>query len=883
MKLRDRWNLNSLRGSPTVRIGMLLSLFLALFVMSYMLVSWAVNAKKHDSVDINLAGRQRMLAQKYAREINLVLIGMAASDWEMVISQKRNAEETAELFEITLHAFLEGGHVQIGFSSPKTVYLPPVKAPHIREQLKQIGREWGKLKKSALIALRSDSKSLANNKYTARLQTQADTTVVEMDNVVILLQQESNAKLEKIRAYQPLMLGVGCLLFISILTFISLKIVHPREQAEKRLKASERRFASVVKSANDAIIVANRSGEIVLWNEAAGRIFGFTIDEIMGQSLTHIMPDHFKKRHGGGINRFIETGNPTITRGKLELEGLRKDGRKIPIELSLASWKTEEDRFFTIIIRDITERKCAEEELKQAWQQAKHSNIIKSEFLAHMSHEIRTPMNGIIGFVNILMENSLTKEQTELLEIINKSANNLMAIINNILDISKVESDKLILEEVDFDIEVLIHDVCSLVKFNTDERNTEIFVDVEDIPTMLSGDPTRLRQIITNLVGNACKFTKSGEIVLKVSLLEEEKLVYLQFAVHDTGIGIPKEKLEIIFNPFTQEDSSTTRKFGGTGLGLAISKKLSELMGGKMWVESKLGEGSTFYFTAKFKKTASHSKMTIPIKPKELSGKQAIIVDGNKTALNIITRMVNNFGMNPITFKEVEPAIEYLKTCERLPDVGIIGVIMPQINDLELRKLVQKDNRFSQVPMIAHTSNSTPGDSNLCRKAGFAGYLPKPTQKLSLLSVLRSVLGVEGNKKEKIVTQHSAKEDILKNTYILVVEDNKVNQKLIIRMLEKWGCKVDVADDGLIAVEKLKNEHDYSLAFMDIQMPNMDGLEAAKKIRQTGNKIPIIAMTANAMTGDKEICLKAGMNDYLSKPIKKEDVIAKIQQWCEWL
>jgi len=509
---------------------------------------------------------------------------------------------------------------------------------------------------------------------------------------------------------------------------------------------------------------------------------------------------------------------------------------------------------------------------------AEEANRTKSEFLANMSHEIRTPMNGIIGFSNILMEDNPTAEQAEALEIIRNSANNLLGIINDILDISKVESCKLTLEEVVFDIDMLIYDVCNIVKFKATEKDNEVIADVDGIPATLSGDPTRLRQIITNLMGNACKFTKSGEIVLKVSLLKEEGgLVELKFAVHDTGIGIPEDKLDIIFDPFSQADGSTTRKFGGTGLGLAISRKLSEMMDGRMWVESKHGKGSTFYFTAKFKKAASHTT-AVPIRLKEVLGKQAIVVDDNKTALKIITRMVKEFGVDYIPFDGVVPAIEYLKTCERLPDFGIIDMMMPEIDGLGFMKLIQEDNKLSQIPMIIHTSNSTSGLPSVCKKAGFAGYLPKPAQKQSLLNVICSVLGVR-EKKEKIVTQYSANEDILKNTYVLLAEDNKINQKLIVKVLEKLGCKVDIADDGLIAIEKLKNFDGYNLVFMDMQMPNMDGLKATKEIRKTGNKIPIIAMTANVMKGDREACIEAGMNAYLPKPIRKEDVIAKIEEW----
>jgi len=549
------------------------------------------------------------------------------------------------------------------------------------------------------------------------------------------------------------------------------------------------------------------------------------------------------------------------------------------IEIPYISRKDEIGQLAKTFNTMVKELAQADSEIRNAWYEAKEASRIKTEFLANMSHEIRTPMNGIIGFSDILIESDITEEQKESLDIIKNSADSLLEIINDILDISKVESGKLTLEKVEFDIEVLIYDVCKLIKFKASDKNIEVLADVGDFSTLLSGDPTRLRQILTNLMGNACKFTEFGEIGLNVSLLKDEGgQIDLKFAVHDTGIGIPEDKLDLIFNPFIQADGSTTRKFGGTGLGLAISKKLSEMMGGEMWVESKLGKGSTFYFTAKFKKAPYDSKIAIPINPRELFEKQAIIVDDNKHVLNIILRMLKGFGVTPIVFERAKPAIEYLRSCEKLPDFGIIDMMMPEMDGLGFMELIQRDAKLSKIPFIIHSSNSTPGDSDLCKKAGFAGYLPKPTQKQVLLKLICSILGVR-EKEEEIVTQYSVNEDVLKNTRILVVEDNLINQKLIVKMLSKLSCKVDIAGDGLIAIEKLKGCSDYDLVFMDMQMPNMGGVDATKKIREFGNKVPIIAMTANAMKGDKDICMEAGMNDYLSKPIKKEDVIAKIAEW----
>jgi len=534
-------------------------------------------------------------------------------------------------------------------------------------------------------------------------------------------------------------------------------------------------------------------------------------------------------------------------------------------------------------------------EMEKAKTTAEKANETKSNFLANMSHEIRTPMNGIMGFTNILMESSPTEEQMEFLEIIQRSANNLLGIINDILDISKVEAEKLTLEEVEFEVEDIIYEVCNLINLKV-YKGTEVFADVGNIPTTLLGDSTRLRQAITNLMGNACKFTKSGEIVLKVSLLNEgDKVVELQFAVRDTGVGISEDKISLIFKPFTQEDNSVTRKFGGTGLGLSISQKFSELMGGKMWVESKKGEGSVFYFTAKFKKVASCT--ATPLKSTELYGKHAIVLDDSKTSLEITGRMLQEFCVTHETFNAAENAIEYLKKCEKLPDFGIVDMTMPEIDGLEFMKIIQKDARLSKIPMILHITDSVPGFSDVCSKAGYANCLPKLVSKQSLLNVICSVVDGKGSKKELITTkeeiittEHSVKkervisknnpnEEKLKGTYILVAEDNKINQKLMVKMLTKLGCEVDIAENGLLALNKLEEGNSYDLVFMDMQMPEMDGITASREIRSVGIDIPIIAMTANAMKGDRKSCIEAGMSDYLAKPIKKDDVIERIQKW----
>jgi CheY-like chemotaxis protein len=581
--------------------------------------------------------------------------------------------------------------------------------------------------------------------------------------------------------------------------------------------------------------------------------------------------------------------------------------------------------------------------------------MAKSGFLANMSHEIRTPMNGILGFADLLLEEELTIEQREAAETIKKSGENLLILINNILDLSKVESKKIELETIPFNLESLILDVGELVRTNIGEKPVEINCQIGDIQTNLLGDPTRLRQIITNLTGNAIKFTHDGEIVIGVTTeKEDEEEVTLKFYIRDTGIGIPQDMVETIFESFTQADGSTTREYGGTGLGLTISKRFAQLMGGDMWAQSPVdcqlpiedcrlndnktvsknqnnhqssivnrqsmgGPGSVFYFTAIFKKDLKSSKQPAPLNIDALKGKPILIVDDNETALTVASEIVKRAGMVPILAKSGEEALDLLKgkslvtghsslendeTNDHFPEVALIDIVLPGISGHELASKISTLTS-GETKMIALSGNLFAGASVESKNAGFSGFIPKPVRPKVLTDLIRTVLGAGEKQPEDIVTQHSVKEAISHDIKILYAEDNKVNQLLGKKMFKRMGYNnTQIVPDGLEAVNRVKENSHYDIIFMDIQMPNMGGLEATEEIRKWETKltahssqliekddkpatrnpqptthIPIVALTANAMKGDREMCIEAGMDDYLTKPFKREDIQGMISKW----
>ena len=803
-----------------------------------------------------------------------------------------------------------------------------------------------------------------------------------------------------------------------ILLFSTVRDVTARAQAEAALRESESRFRAVMESPQMAIVLADDRGNILSWNSAAGVVFGYREQEVVGKSLSILMPEMYREAHLEGVERYRTSREGHVIGELLQLVGSRKDGTEFPLEISISTWEgpegqllagiihdisdraraeeslresegkfralfeqsadaiyitsregefvdvnramldlfgyTREEidavgaedfysnpadrgefqralredgyvRDFPIIsrrkdgttihtldstvtqygpdgeivgyqgiIRDITERVRADEALRRAKDetdeanrhleiaidearelalQAESASTAKSAFLANMSHEIRTPMNGVIGMTGLLLDTDLTREQREFAETVRSSAEALLTIINDILDFSKIEAGKLDLEELDFDLRAAMEDAADALALSAQKKGLEFVCLIgPEIPSLLRGDPGRLRQIITNLGNNAIKFTREGEVVVGVSVESEDpERVKLRFAVTDTGIGIPEGQVDGLFESFVQVDASTTRQHGGTGLGLTISKQLAKMMGGEIGAESAEGEGSTFWFTTVFDKQSPDAVPAVPART-EIRGTRVLVVDDNATNRRLIAALLSSWGCRHDEAPGARAALEMLHAAADESDpfrIAIIDMQMPETDGETLGTKIKDDPALRDTLMVMMTSILQRGDSQRLKDKGFAAYLAKPIRQSLLFDCLVTVHGQAGDPSmavaSPLVTRHSLAED-RRAARILLAEDNVTNQKVAVAILERLGHRVDAVANGAEALTALESLP-YDLVLMDCNMPEMDGFEATRRIRDPASGVL------------REKCLAAVMDDYVSKPIVPRALAEIGEKW----
>ncbi|MCH7615040.1 MAG: response regulator [Nitrospinae bacterium] len=682
-------------------------------------------------------------------------------------------------------------------------------------------------------------------------------------------------------------------------------------EAHHQVTTSKSYVDNIIKSMTDALVVIELDMTIRSVNQATLSLLGFKEQELIGQHPDLIFGEELIQ--GSILEELVKSGSVY----DLEATYLTKDQGTIPVSFSGSILKDDQDRFQGIVClaQDITKRKLAEAEIAEARDRALEAARLKSEFLATVSHEIRTPMNGVLGMTELLLDTPLTAEQLDYVESVRISGKNLLTIINDILDFSKIEGHKLSLEIIDFDLRTVVEEVMDLLAAQAQGKGLELVGLVyATVPSAVRGDPGRLRQILTNLVGNAVKFTSQGEVAVHVTSVEEtEKDVVIRFDVTDTGIGLPPETQERLFQPFFQADGSTSRKYGGTGLGLAISKQLTEMMGGDIGIFSEPDHGSLFWFTVRLAKQPVTSSIMTP--REDLQGLHICLVDDNGTNQMLLQHYTGIWGMRSETANDGPQALDRLRAAFDRGDpfdLAILDMQMTGMDGWALAQAMKGDSNLFSIQLVLLTSLGTPGDGRIAQETGFAAYLTKPVHESQLYHTLCLVMGKTNETENcpsppsRIITQHTLKEvQAQSRPRVLVVEDNPINQRLALRMLEKLGCRVDIVGNGKEAIDSV-TQTSYQVVFMDCMMPEMDGCKATQEIRKReglgvkGDEndsetshvspvtdhasritphVPIIAMTANAIQGDREKCLEAGMDDYIAKPITSEVLATMLKRW----
>jgi PAS domain S-box-containing protein len=884
--------------------GLLLGLTSAALVV-VTLGGLAINLHREvDEAKLRLAEQTRRLASAAVPVLlNTLVVGDLASAEETL----RRINEEAAWSKIRIYE--EDERQVIIDASPKepaTLTAPawfqrllPVELPEVRLPIEASPVVYG------VLAVRPSAKNLVNELW-RQTQVTVIVNVVLLGTLLILMQAILAYGLRPVRALGASAARLGRGDLNARMPETRLSDVAPTvrafntmannlQQAMDALQAqglANRRLAAGVEQSADAIVTVDLEERVTAWNLGARNLFGRRDDEMLGQPIGVALaqsPQEAQEKTA----RLLSTRSPQ----RVEMTVTTPAGSLRWLSASCSPLHAEDGAAMghIIVVRDISARKQAEGELRQAKEQAEAGHRAKAEFLAVMSHEIRTPMNGIMGMTELLLQADLTPEQQEALGIIKLSADSLLQIIDTILDFSRLEAERLELESVPFPVQAVISHTLRTFVVRAHEKGLELAVTIgPEVPDSVVGDPGRLRQILMNLVGNALKFTERGEIVVRVTAAPTAGGVDLQVAVSDTGVGIPAEKIETIFDVFTQVDSSTNRRYGGTGLGLAIAKRLVTLMRGRMWVESAEGRGSTFFFNVPASVAAP---ATGPARdPARLQGLRALVVDDNATAARIVRDILVEAGVRPLTIEGGEAGWMALLRAQahgELPAILITDHHMPVVDGFDLVRRLKADPALAHLAVVMLSSSGLPADARRARDMGVGAFLVKPVTRSDLVAAIVDVAAAAEMPARPApslpaVPAAAAPAESGRRLRVLLAEDNAINQKVVLRMLERLGHQVVVADSGRAALAAL-DAHPVDLVLMDVEIPDLNGLEVTAAIRATeaatragacepgptstyaahlGRRIPIVALTAHAMRESAERCLAAGMDAFLAKPFK---------------
>ncbi len=683
---------------------------------------------------------------------------------------------------------------------------------------------------------------------------------------------------------------------------LSVRDVTQRQETEQELVQQRALLEALMNNTPDHIYFKDADSHFTMVSAATARSFGLhDASEAVGKSDFDFFTEEHARPAFEDEQEIIRTGVPVVD---LEERETRRDGRETWASTTKLPRRDRDGNVVGTfgISRDVTARKRAEQELQglnaalegtmaravELAAEAEMANQAKSEFLANMSHEIRTPMNGVIGMIGLLLDTELDEDQRHYAETVRASGESLLDLLNDILDFSKIEAGGVELEMLDFDLRALLDDFAAMPALRAHEKGLEFICAASpDVPAHLVGDPGRLRQVLLNLAGNAMKFTHEGEISVRAGLVAEtEADVLVRFSIKDTGIGIAPEKQARMFEKFTQADASTTRRYGGTGLGLAISKRLVELMGGEIGLSSEEGRGSEFWFTVHLAKQAESEHPVVPAA--ELRGAHILVVDDNATNREVLSTQLRAWGARPEEAPDGPSALLALAQARDAADqfvAAILDMQMPDMDGTDVARAIKADDTLKDIRLVLLTSLGQRGDARQMEEIGFSAYLMKPARQSDLFDSLSTVLAGSqlGRGARHIVTRHAVREMRRGAVRILLAEDNVTNQQVALGILNKLGLRADAVGDGAQAIHSLETVP-YGLVLMDVQMPEMDGFEATRRIRDPGSAVldhavPIIAMTAHAMQGDRELCLEAGMDDYVTKPISPQALAEALDRW----